>query len=78
MHERQIQEAIEKAKKTGCTGFALEKHIARELGCESMTAMQLDLMRPDFEKLVWPITRAGTGAPRRKSKAAQGPSMFGK
>jgi glutamate racemase len=76
VYERQISEAVEKARKTGCTGLALEKHIARLLGCETMTAVQLDLMRPDFEALVWPITRAASEPAKKKSKAAQPPSMF--
>lgn len=76
MYERAIGEALERAMKTGCTGVALEKHVARELGCDAMTPAQLDAMQRDFEKLVWPVTRAASGPARRKSKAAQRPNMF--
>jgi hypothetical protein len=64
MYEQTIRDAIAKARQTGCTGHALEKHVAeyvaKELGCESMGFDQLALIQPDFERLVWPITRPKT------------------
>lgn len=57
LYEQTVRDALARAQRTGCTGFALELHVAEELGCNDMTHQQLQLIKPDFERIVWPVTR---------------------